>query len=52
MGRLVLEGNSFYEIDEECIRSKNTPDECKTRQLYEDKLNMEKNANIKIERDQ
>lgn len=27
---LVIDGNSVYEIDEECIRKKKVPKECRT----------------------
>lgn len=28
MGKLIVEGNSVYEIDEECIRRRNVPARC------------------------
>ena len=28
MGRLIIDGNSFFEIDEECIKKKRIPSEC------------------------
>lgn len=28
MGKLVIDGNSVYEIDEECARKKKLPKEC------------------------
>lgn len=32
MGRLVIDGNSVYEIDEECAKNRRIPKEC---QIYE-----------------
>lgn len=34
---LIIEGNSVYEIDEECLKKKKVPKECQTLQ----KLRME-----------
>ena len=28
MGRLIIDGNSFFEIDEECIKKKRLPKDC------------------------
>jgi hypothetical protein len=28
MGRLIVDGNQVYEIDEECLRQKTLPREC------------------------
>ncbi len=28
MGRLIIDGNSVFEIDEECIKKKKIPKEC------------------------
>lgn len=28
MGRLIIDGNSVFEIDEECIKKKKVPAEC------------------------
>ena len=28
MGRLIIDGNSFFEIDEECIKKKQIPPKC------------------------
>lgn len=28
MGKLVIDGNSFFEIDEECIKKKRVPKNC------------------------
>ncbi|MCM1106571.1 MAG: hypothetical protein NC355_06475 [Blautia sp.] len=29
MGKLIIDGNSVYEIDEECLRSRPVPEGCK-----------------------
>ena len=28
MGRLIIDGNSFFEIDEDCIKKKRIPKNC------------------------
>lgn len=28
MGKLIIDGNSFFEIDEECIKKKRLPKDC------------------------
>uniref|UniRef100_UPI004056ECB6 hypothetical protein n=1 Tax=Agathobacter sp. TaxID=2021311 RepID=UPI004056ECB6 len=28
MGRLIIDGNSVFEIDEECVKQKNPPENC------------------------
>lgn len=28
MGKLVIDGNAVYEIDEECVKKKHPPKEC------------------------
>ena len=28
MGRMIIDGNSFFEIDEECLKKKRLPKEC------------------------
>ena len=32
IGMLIIEGNSVYEIDEECVRKRNVPEKCQTAQ--------------------
>ena len=32
IGMLIIEGNSVYEIDEECVRKKKSPRKCQTAQ--------------------
>ena len=29
MGKLIIDGNSVYEIDEECVRKRKVPKECR-----------------------
>ena len=28
MGKLIIDGNSFFEIDDECIKKKRIPEKC------------------------
>ena len=43
MGRLIIDGNSFFEIDEECLKKRKIPKKCgldkylKEYMLYEKK---------------
>lgn len=39
MGRLVIDGNSVYEIDEECVRKEHPPKECGIYEHLETKRN-------------
>lgn len=29
MGKLIIDGKSVYEVDEECLKKRNVPPECK-----------------------
>lgn len=33
--RLIIDGNSVYEIDEECLKRRNVPPECGIREAIE-----------------
>lgn len=33
--RLIIDGNSVYEIDEECLKRRNVPPECNVREAIE-----------------
>ena len=35
MGRLIIDGNSVYEVDEECLKKKNIPPECGIKEALE-----------------
>lgn len=35
MGRLIIDGNMIYEIDEECLKMRNTPEECGVKKALE-----------------
>jgi len=35
MGRLIIDGNSVYEVDEECLKRRNVPPECKVYEAVE-----------------
>ena len=37
MGRLIIDGNSFFEIDEECIRKKKISKKCGLDKYLTDK---------------
>ena len=39
MGKLIVDGNSVYEIDEECLKNRSVPEECK---VYDALRKMEK----------
>ena len=39
MGKLIVDGNSVYEIDEECLKNRPVPEECK---VYDALRKMEK----------
>ena len=36
MGRLVIDKNSVYEIDEECVRRNHVPKECQIYQFLQE----------------
>ena len=36
MGRLIIDGNSVFEIDEECLKQKRVPKECGTVEKMEE----------------
>ena len=35
MGKLIIDGNSVYEVDEECLKKKRINPECKIREALE-----------------
>lgn len=35
MGKLIIDGNSIFEIDEECIKKKQIPKECDIEKYIE-----------------
>lgn len=35
MGRLIIDGNCVYEIDEECLRTRTVPEGCKVKEAIE-----------------
>ncbi len=45
MGRLIIDGNSVYEIDEDCIKQGGIPKEC---QIHEYLQESEKEKNKKL----
>ena len=40
--RLIIDGNSVYEIDEECLKRRNVPPECGVKEAIERQLEKEK----------
>ena len=47
MGKLIIDGNSVYEVDEECLKRKPVPPECKIRAALEHKGEQQKMKNKK-----
>lgn len=47
MGKLVIDGNSIYEIDEECVKQRKLPKEC---QVYEYLQEEAEKENKKLEK--
>lgn len=41
-GKLIVEGNNVYEVDEECLKKKRIPPECGVREAIERQLRREK----------
>lgn len=37
MGKLIIDGNSFFEIDEECLKKKRVPKRCGLDKYLQDK---------------
>ena len=47
MGRLIIDGNSFFEIDEECIKKRKNSKKCGLdKYLKEDKNIKKENLNV------
>ena len=36
MGRLIIDGNSVFEIDEECLKNKKIPKDCDLKKYFRD----------------
>lgn len=50
MGRLIIDGNSFFEIDEECMKKKKIPKRCNLDKYLKDnsfQINASKNISKK-----
>ena len=45
MGRLIIDGNSVFEIDEECIRKKKIPKECDVEKYIKKEIRNKKRRN-------
>ena len=35
MCKLIIDGNSVYEIDEECLKKRHVPEECRVKEAME-----------------
>lgn len=35
MGKLIIDGNSVYEVDEECLKSRPVPEDCRVLEAIE-----------------
>lgn len=40
--RLIIDGNSVYEVDEECLKHRNVPAECSVKEAVERQIQKEK----------
>ena len=40
--RLITDGNSVYEVDEECLKRRNVPTECRVKEAVERQIQKEK----------
>ena len=40
--RLIIDGNSVYEVDEECLKRRNVPTECRVKEAVERQIQKEK----------
>ena len=40
--RLIIDGNSVYEVDEECLNRRNVPTECRVKEAVERQIQKEK----------
>ena len=39
---IVIDGNAFYEVDEECLKRRNVPTECRVKEAVERQIQKEK----------
>lgn len=49
MGKLIIDGNSFFEIDEECIRKKRISKECGLEKYLDEAEWKDKNDKTSIQ---
>ena len=40
--RLIIDGNSVYEVDEECLNRRKVPTECRVKEAVERQIQKEK----------
>lgn len=41
MGKLIVDGNSVYEIDEDCLKNRYVPQECRVYEAFEESVRKE-----------
>lgn len=46
--RLIIDGNSVYEVDEECLKRRNVPTECRVKEAVERQIQKEKSHKRRI----
>ena len=42
--RLIIDGNSVYEVDEECLKRRNVPTECRVKEAVDSILYAKRDA--------
>lgn len=47
MGKLIIDGNSFFEIDEECLKKRKVSKKCGLDKYLKDKYNRKESTNKK-----
>ena len=47
MGKLIIDGNSVYEVDKECLKKRRIPPECKVQEALERQALHEQNGKQK-----
>ena len=47
MGKLIIDGNSVFEIDEECMKKRKLPKDCQLEKYYEKEVQYKKNEQEK-----
>lgn len=50
MGKLIIDGNSVFEIDEECMKKRKLPKDCQLEKYYEKEISYKKEESEKKKR--